>query len=191
VLGNTLEHLQERLGPPHVRGKGDLIYDIRGCTVIFYLKGGAVASYDASVSERCHPVIGERAVTERTTFGALRDFRGSYAADCVDGCGNAYDPPTYLIARGGKSSPDVLFYSSGLEGPDPTEDYPSTRWADAIKAKQGLGSDDTPENLDIFACVTDPPAPVIRALDQVRVEGVMESPSYFVGCGRERRYLTR
>lgn len=184
VLGMNPAYLETRLGPPKVKEDGFLSYDVGGCTVLFYVKGTSIESYDAAVNERCHPVVRGHTLTQRTTFGSLMEsLGGTLGADCVWGCGNAYDPPTYLITTGGRASPDVLFYSVSLEGGG---DYPTGDWADAIRAKHGLGTEDIPDDFDIFACVTDPPAPVESSLKKARIEGVQVG--YGIAdkwCGRE------
>ncbi|WP_162806676.1 hypothetical protein [Sphingosinicella terrae] len=165
-----------------------MTYRIGGCSVFYTVQSTEVTGYSAPVAADCHPAPHGEPITPTTTFGDLADETNNYEADCLASCGNAYDPPITLITAGGRAQMLVeVAYStvSGETGRErPYEQNPFYLWGMAIRRANGIDPDEwSPDRLDLFNCVGNPPPEVVAALRDVRIEMVAVGRAG-MGCRR-------
>lgn len=74
----------------------------------------------------------------KLTFSSLAELYapGSFSADCLLGCGNAYDPSVYFTANGSRADNSLVIV---LEKPIVTDDFIDAVniWGDAMKKEEG------------------------------------------------------
>lgn len=145
AIGLNMAHVEKIAGPPIRSEDHSHQFNIGGCHL--RLKSDesdkAVRSVQVAVTPACDVDVGgilgleERLPLKSLTFGKFNDATtsGSYLADCLGDCGNAYVPNVYLLTSGSRAMQfkDVMIYipladAAALEARD--------HWLQAMAAKE-------------------------------------------------------
>ena len=134
------------------QGTEQRIYQVQGCQVTVGVSNGAVQSLGMALSSGCSVDLSRFFNKSRTappanamTFGDLGNFvsdygnsseQGSFAADCLDGCGNAYDPLVYGHYVGPQSDDNLEIVASASTADAATGDAAS-KWEALMQAQSG------------------------------------------------------
>ena len=111
TIGQTVTYFEKNYGPAKRIFGNSREYDFDGCNVTLDA-GESISSIGLEITEQCFFDLnalwgnGDPFFVNHLTFGKfdkLTDNLGNYFADCLQGCGNAYDPSVRLIFEGPRS----------------------------------------------------------------------------------------
>jgi hypothetical protein len=158
MLNAQVAYLESITGPAWkvnagvAQGTEQRIYQIQGCQVTVGVSNGAVQSLGLGLSDGCSVDLSrffnrsKAAPSANTmTFGDLGNFiddygnsneQGSFAADCLDGCGNAYDPLVYGHYVGPQSDQNLEIVASASTADAATSDAAS-KWETLMQKQSG------------------------------------------------------
>lgn len=171
IIGLNPTYLEKRLGVPREKSDGNLVFEVGGCTITYWSGASGVTSFHFEVSTSCQPIIRGKQIRPDTSFGQLmrQENWGKYVASCLTSCGNAADPVIDLTYPGSRSNGFVtVSYATDYDQASKA----LTTWEQALRQKLGLGEFDTPDDLEAFSCVENPPANIHTALSRMKVRTV-------------------
>jgi hypothetical protein len=151
MLNAQVTYLESITGPAWKMNAGasqgaeQRVYQIAGCQVTVGVVNGAVQSLGMSLSSGCDVDLNR--LINRTpaiplantmTFGEFENSvgHGSFLADCLDGCGNAYDPLVYDHYIGPQADENLEIAVSASTGDDATATA-AANWEGLMQAKSG------------------------------------------------------
>ena len=109
MLGSSLGYFESVAGVAQASDGDTHSYRVQGCEVTATAAGGKVSALRLALSPTCKADLSSFIGTfappgnEPLTFGALNRSTGgpmAFYADCLDLCGNAYDPSVYALWEG-------------------------------------------------------------------------------------------
>ena len=152
ILGATLQYLESLTGPPlNISHDGrDRTYKLEQCELTASIAGGQhklVSALRFLVTSGCDVDIAaflasseaKKTPFSQLTFGKLAALTGSpvyFLADCLSGCGNAYDPVVYQhwtgprISNGLEVMAEVALVTDGVI-------TAANKWRDSMQEREG------------------------------------------------------
>lgn len=144
TLGMAIPYLESKIGPAKYVSDSTRTYDIDGCN--FQVVGkDTINSMRLELSPQCtfniQKVFGKSGefLAHKLTFGTFHELAGGgvqYMADCLSGCGNAYDPSVYAFYQGPRSLGGIEIKAQGLLVDD-VNIKAADRFADYLLQKEG------------------------------------------------------
>lgn len=104
MLGSNQRYFESVAGIPRESFGDEHKFRVQGCNITATIGGGTVSKLRMELTPKCQAdltqFVGDYAPApgQPLTFGAFEQSSGgglSYSADCLSGCGNAYDPSAY------------------------------------------------------------------------------------------------
>ncbi len=143
ILGAQLPYLEASTGPARNVVGSDRTYLVEGCEINVHADGKTISSIGlARISPKCNVSLKDFGfdgpMTDHITFGMLEriGFATQYSADCLDSCGNAFDPFAYALVQ----TPHVNGFVEFRAGAN-TEIEPmltaTMKWADLMRGAKG------------------------------------------------------
>ena len=150
MLGAQVNYFEAKVGPAWRVSDHTRTYKMGTCEVEVQEKDGTIIALSIEhVSSLCsmdlskfvNVVRGKSLPPLNTmTFGAFEDATGrfgvSYTADCLELCGNAYDPSVYLT-RTGSHAENFVDVRIGVALVDDKSISASVEWGDLMKKARG------------------------------------------------------
>jgi hypothetical protein len=170
VIGLNPAYVEKRLGIPRIKNAWSLQFELGGCTIDYRIEGSEVKTFYVSISQKCQPTIDGTRITERTTFGELKQNHsaGEFVASCLRGCGNIEDPVIMLEFPGLYNSYKRILYRTDYDQSREAMDV----WAKSINKKLGR-EDDSYDDLELFSDAKDPPREITENLRTMTVKEVI------------------
>ena len=151
MLGAQVAYLEATTGPvwkidPGIAaGTEQRVYKIDQCQVTAIVSNGAIQSLGMDLNSSCTVDL-NRFISRDTsipsansmTFGEFENIVGvgSFASDCLEGCGNAYDPSVYDHYTGPQSDNDIEIVVS-VKLVDDKSISASEKWDSLMVAQSG------------------------------------------------------
>ena len=143
MLDAQVVYLEHMIGPPRNVSGGERTYIVDGCEVTVSVSGSAIASIGLPhLSPACTVSLSDFGFDGPTayklTFGTLDSIAltTAFTADCIDSCGNAYDPSVYATVDTPHSD-DYLTFKPGVELVSDAAIDASTKWSNAMRGAEG------------------------------------------------------
>jgi len=143
MLRADISFIDYHFGPPVSTIGDERQYDIDGCEVVISGEK-SVIFVELAVSPTCTFDLAPFVLTERPlqvhelTFGrfeAEAGDSGTYQADCLLSCGNAYDPSVYLAYEGPRAT-DFIKVRLGVKLVDDSAIQAAEAWSDIMVKEQ-------------------------------------------------------
>lgn len=143
TLGVTVAYLEQSVGVAK-RVRGNIReYAVDDCVLSVSTQDGNIASMAMDITPNC-PInwtaLTGQGATKNTQvhFNDIEQWvgQGTYQADCLERCGNAFDPSVYLFIPGYGANGNMGVQVSAVQATDPVIDATSA-WADIIKKEKG------------------------------------------------------
>lgn len=146
MLGTNLRYFESKAGIARTSNGDSHSYKVQGCDITANAAGGTISELRLELSPTCkadlHSFIGDFApkAGQPLTFGALDQSTGGggieFYADCLQLCGNAYDPSVYGLWEG----PRAIGFMQVLVEAKLVDDAPikaASDWAQAMTQAKG------------------------------------------------------
>jgi len=145
MLNTNLRYFESIAGVARESWGDTHTYSVDGCILEATAPDGRISSLSVDLNDRCtvslHSFLGESFSPDETqamTFGNFAEHTGDlqFHADCLTGCGNAYDPSVYAFWEGPRA---VNFIQLQLEVKlvgDAAIDA-ANQWQQAIEGARG------------------------------------------------------
>lgn len=148
MVGSEVPYFETISGPartvsPGVGGLTHRDYKVDGCDVTVHARGTTVSALGLRLTRICtfdptkffsQPVPS----ANQLTFGQFARIAGAnrFSADCLSGCGNAFDPSVYLHWEGPRALGFMQFRLQAELVNGPALDA-SNRWQEAMESREG------------------------------------------------------
>lgn len=145
MLGTNLRYFESVAGIARTSNGDSHNYKVQGCDITANAAGGTINELRLELSPTCkadlHSFIGDfaPAANKALTFGAFNESSGGgleFYADCLQLCGNAYDPSVYALWEG----PRAIGFMQVLVEAKLVDDAPieaSGKWAATMTKAKG------------------------------------------------------
>jgi hypothetical protein len=142
TLGSQVAYVEKTIGPAWKIEGNDRLYKIGPCVVTLTTNKGKIIAVGMDVNAKCNPNLGDFAGNSNSpkaypqTFGSEYASGGiiEYGADCLEMCGNAYDPKLYMIMRGYHANNFIDIFFEALQVNTLTITA-AQKWAETLKGQ--------------------------------------------------------
>lgn len=152
MIGASLQYLEALTGPPlHLSADGSQRkYKLGACEVDATVEGGenkSVSALRVALAPGCDADVGAFLATAPTSkslplsqmsFGKFKELAGGtlFYADCLSGCGNAYEPAVYAHWEGPRAA-DFLEMMVEVKLVDDAAIDAASQWRSAMESGEG------------------------------------------------------
>lgn len=147
TIGLNPPFLETKLGPAKSKDRTSWTFQVSRCEVTYYIGLNGVTGYSFDLKPGCGSAVSGyqdlrgTMLSSETSFATLQRLnllRAHFAADCLEGCGNAADPVVSLKAEGSRVSGALdIEFGATLAGTAALK--ASETWSNAYKQRYGLG----------------------------------------------------
>jgi hypothetical protein len=139
LLGTTVAHFEQQIGPAYRILDTDRIYLLDECRIRIgsendTIRNVGIDNYGGSCVFAVAPFFGSWLSDLRPTFAFGDVVSGTYSASCLRGCGNAADPEAYVFYSGSRADNFVELFASASSTEDDVSQA-TTIWSDALEGR--------------------------------------------------------